>query len=635
MSKHWKFKPCDEARSEQLFQALEKSSGADFPVCSLPKPLVSLLVQRGCKTQDDLAHFVKCGLSSLRDPFELPDMNPAVERIWCAINAGEKITVFGDYDADGICSTALLVRVLRSLGGEVAAFIPNRLDDGYGLSPDSLSVCVEKSNPTLIITVDCGTNSCAAVEKAKTLGIDVVITDHHEPGDSVADAVAVVNPKVFSGCHHGNPPRPSGTPPREGNSAKGSCCDQEIPSSEGCPKDGVGSIHSPPAEGCPKGGVGSHPASILAGVGVAFKLCHALVKAGRDANNASASAIDLKEVLDFVAVATVTDMVPMLGENRALVRAGFQTLENSKNAGWNALKKLCGIDGSIETWHAGFTFGPRINAAGRIGRPDAALELFLTDLPATADQQARFLEAANRERQAIEKEIVKEAIEEIDATFDAEKDFGLVIAREGWHIGVIGIVASRLVQRYGRPVAVIGMDGETGRGSCRSIDAFNILDGLNACSASLKQFGGHAMAAGLDIEEKNIEAFKEQFNIFAAEQLKDADLRPVLKIDQQIELSEANAALMDGLKRTGPFGQDNPEPVWAICGVTVDDSRILKEKHLKLALSDGRIHIDAIGFNMAEKLPAGPVDIAFTLQENRWNGRTTLQLNLKDIRPAE
>jgi len=581
MSKYWKFKPCDEALAEKLFQALENVDAVSSPrfqcLEKLPRPLVALLTQRGCKTVEDISQLANCGLRFLRDPFELPDMNPAVERIWRAINADEKITVFGDYDADGICSTALLVRVLRALGGEVSAFIPNRLDDGYGLSPDSLATCVEQNGPTLIITVDCGTNSCEAVEKAKTLGIDVVITDHHEPDEKIAAAIAVVNPKR----------------------------------------------------------VEDHPDSILAGVGVAFKLCHALVKVGRDANNASAATIDLKEYLDFVAVATVTDMVPLLGENRALVRAGFQTLENSKNAGWNALRKLAGVTGPIEAYHAGFTFGPRINAAGRIGRPDAALELFLTDLSATADEKAHFLDQANRERQAIEKEIVKEAMEEIEKTFDAEKDFGLVIAREGWHIGVIGIVASRLVRRYGRPIAVIGMDNGSGRGSCRSIDAFNLLDGLNACSGLLKQFGGHAMAAGLDIEEQNLKAFKEQFNAFAEEQLKEADLRPVLKIDQKIELSEANAALMDGIKRTGPFGQDNPEPVWAVLNANVADSRILKEKHLKLSLSDGNARIDAIGFNMAEKLPTGPVDVAFTLQENTWNGRTTLQLNLKDIRPAE
>jgi len=566
MSKQWKIKPCDEALAEQLSQTVEK----------LPKPLAALLVQRGCKTAAEAELFMNPALSTLRDPFELPDMDKAAARIRRALAAGEKITVFGDYDVDGVCSTVLLVRVLRELGGNVSAYIPSRFDDGYGLSPDALTACIAEHKPSLIVTVDCGTNSVEAVDKARAGGVDVVITDHHEPDAQLAHAVAVVNPKL----------------------------------------------------------VPNHPGRILAGAGVAFKLCHALIKNGRDNNCVASASIDLKKYLDFVAVATVTDMVPLLGENRVLVRAGFQALENSCWAGWNALKKLAGISGTVETWHAGFAFGPRINAAGRVGRPDAALELLLTDLPARADELAQLLDSANRERQAIEKDIVREAIEEIDAYFDETKNFGLVIAREGWHTGVIGIVASRLVARYGRPVAVIGMDGERGRGSCRSIDAFNILDGLNVCSSLLKQFGGHAMAAGLDIEEQNLEAFKIRFNEAAIAQLQLADLRPVLEIDRIVTLAETDAALMDGLKRTGPFGQDNPEPVWAVCGVKAVDSRILKEKHLKLTLSAGKTRCEAIGFNLAEKLPAGMIDVAFTVQENVWNGRTTLQLNIRDIRPA-
>jgi single-stranded-DNA-specific exonuclease len=566
MSKKWKFKPCDEALAEQLFQTLEH----------LPRPLAALLAQRGCNTAEQAREFMCPSLSALSNPFELPDMDKAVERVRRALRAGEKITVFGDYDADGVCSTALMVRVLRELGGRVSAYIPGRLDDGYGLSPAALASCIELHSPSLIITVDCGTGAVAAVAAAREKGVDVVVTDHHEPGGVVADAVAVVNPKR----------------------------------------------------------VDNHPASILAGVGVAFKLCHALIKAGRDEQCAASAVFDLKKVLDFVAVATVTDMVPLIGENRALVRAGFLALENSAWPGWGALKRVAGLTGTLETWHAGFTFGPRINAAGRVGRADAALELFLTDRPERADELAQLLDEANRERQEIEKGIVKEAIDEIDSYFDAEKDFGLVIARQGWHAGVIGIVASRLVQRYGRPVAVIGMDGKRGRGSCRSIDAFCVLDGLNACADLLKRFGGHEMAAGLEVEEKNLAAFKQRFNAFAAERLKDADLSPVLEIDRAVDLSEVNAEMMEGLKRTGPFGQENPEPVWAALGVHVADSRILKEKHLKLTLTDGHNRIGAIGFNMAEKLPSGPVDAAFSLHENTWNGRTSLQLTLKDIRPA-
>ena len=566
MSKQWKIKPCDEALAEQLFQVVEK----------LPKPLAALLVQRGCKTAAEAELFMNPALSTLRDPFELPDMDKAAARIRRALAAGEKITVFGDYDVDGVCSTVLLVRVLRELGGNVSPYIPSRFDDGYGLSSDALATCIAEHKPSLIVTVDCGTNSVEAVDKARVNGVDVVITDHHEPDAQLAHAVAVVNPKLAS----------------------------------------------------------NHPGRILAGAGVAFKLCHALIKTGRDNGCLASASVDLKKYLDFVAVATVTDMVPLLGENRVLVRAGFQALENSCWAGWNALKKLAGMSGTVETWHAGFALGPRINAAGRVGRPDAALELLLTDLPARADELAQLLDSANRERQAIEKDIVRDAIEEIDAYFDETKNFGLVIAREGWHTGVIGIVASRLVARYGRPVVVIGMDGERGRGSCRSIDAFNILDGLNVCSSLLKQFGGHAMAAGLDIEEQNLEAFKIRFNEAAIAQLQSADLRPVLEIDRAVLLGEVNEALMDGLKRTGPFGQDNPEPVWAVCGVKAVDSRILKEKHLKLTISDGKARCEAIGFNLAEKLPAGLIDVAFTLQENVWNGRTTIQLNIRDLRPA-
>ncbi len=567
MNKVWKIKPCDEGLAEHFFQTLEK----------LPRPLAVLLAQRGCTTGEEATLFLSPSLSGLRDPFELPQMEQAVARIRQALSAGEKITVFGDYDVDGVCSTALLVRVLRELGGQVSAYIPSRFGAGYGLSPEALADCLCEQSPALIVTVDCGTGSVEAVEAARAAGVDTVITDHHEPGAQTAAAVAVVNPKC----------------------------------------------------------TGNHPDRMLAGAGVAFKLCHALIKTGRREGCAASASVDLKAYLDLVAVATVTDMVPLCGENRALVRAGLQGMETSCRAGWNALKKISGISGPVETWHAGFSLGPRINAAGRTGRADAALELLLTDLPSRADELAQLLDGANRERQSIEKAMVQEAVEEIDGWFDEKTSFGIVIAREGWHTGVIGIVASRLVARYNRPVAVIGVDGASGRGSCRSIDAFNILDGLNACSGILRQFGGHAMAAGLEVETRHIEPFKERFNQAAAEQLRTADLRPVLQIDSVMTLTEADPAMLSGLRRAGPFGQDHPEPVWAVCGVSAIDSRILKEKHLKLTLSDGKTSREAIGFNLAEKLPSGPIDVAFTLQENNWNGRTTVQLNIRDLRPAE
>ncbi|MFA5687793.1 MAG: single-stranded-DNA-specific exonuclease RecJ [Kiritimatiellales bacterium] len=565
MSANWKFKPVDEALAERFALDL-----------NLPQPVAVLLVQRGCRTVEDAERFLNPSLAALRDPFELPDMDKAVERILHALSAGEPITVFGDYDVDGICSTAMLVRILRELGGRVSTYIPSRFTEGYGLSAEALQACLEEHSPALIITVDCGSNSTAAVELARTAGVDVVVTDHHELSGAPAPAVAVVNPKC----------------------------------------------------------AGDHPAKILAGVGVTFKLCHAILKTGRARGCTLCAAVDLRKYLDFVAVATVTDMVPLIDENRTLVRAGFQMLENSHWAGWNALKKLAGVDGAVQCWHAGFALGPRINAAGRTGSAAAALELLLTDLPARAEELAAQLDAANRERQEIERGIVDEAVAEIDAYFDKTKHYGLVIARSGWHPGVIGIVASRLVARYHRPVAVIGMDGNSGRGSCRSIDAFNVLEGLGACADLLKQYGGHSMAAGLEVQAENLDAFKIRFNAAAAAQLQNIDLQPVIEINSTVSLADISPAMLDGVKRSGPFGQDNREPVWAVFGVTAEDCRILQDKHLKLTLSDGIEMRDAIGFNLAEKLPAGNIDVAFTLQENVWNGRTTLQLHIKDIRTA-
>ena len=560
----WKIKPFDRELAERFSQ-------------TVPRPVAVLLAQRGCRTDDDVTRFLNPALATLRDPFELPDMDKAVARILTALAAGEKITVFGDYDVDGVCSTAMLVRILRELGGNVSAHIPSRLNDGYGLSAEAYKSCAAAHSPALIITVDCGSNSSEAVELARAAGVDVVITDHHEISGAPASALAVVNPK----------------------------CAPE------------------------------HPARILAGVGVTFKLCHALLKTGRENGCALCAAVELKKYLDYVAVATVTDMVPLVGENRALVRAGFQVLENSCWPGWNALKKLTKIDGAVQCWHAGFALGPRINAAGRTGSAGMSLELLLTDLPARAAELAAGLDAANRERQEIERGIVDEAVAEIDSYFDADKNFGLVIAHEGWHSGVIGIVASRLVARYRRPVAVIGMDGAAGRGSCRSIDSFNVLDGLHQCAGLLKQFGGHSMAAGLEVTAENLDAFKKRFNEIAAEKLKGVDLSPQIAIDCAVTLDEITGDMFDAVRRAGPFGQDHPEPVWSVYGVTAQDCRILKEKHLKFTLSDGTEQREAIGFNLAEKLPDGIIDVAFTIQENIWNGRSTLQLNIKDIRAAK
>lgn len=563
----WRVKPCDEELTARLVSSCR----------DLPPPLVAVLGQRGCRTPDEVESFLNPVLSSLRDPFLLPDMEQAVQRIERALAEKESILVFGDYDVDGVCSTALLVRVLRDLGGRVSSYIPGRMEQGYGLSIESAEVALERHSPSLIITVDCGSSSATAVEWLRGRGTDTVVTDHHEPDGQLPAGIPVVNPKRDA----------------------------------------------------------AHPDRVLCGAGVAFKLCHALLISGRGRGCAASAALDLKEILPEVAVATVADMVPLLGENRALVRAGLRRLEKDARPGWKALCDCAGVRLPLQPWHAGFALGPRINAAGRVGRADDALELLLTSRAERARGLARALDEANRERQGIEQGLVREAIEEVEKRIQTREYFGLVVAREGWHPGVIGIVASRLVARYNRPVAVIGIENGRGRGSCRSVEPFDMLAGLSTCSDLLDRFGGHAMAAGLELSADGLDAFCERFDAAAAHHLRGVDLRPALEIDRAITLAEAGRDLLEGLRRAGPFGQDNPEPVWTARGLVAENSRILKEKHLRMTLRDGDIRCEAIGFHLAGKLPSGPVDAAFTVQENNWQGRSSVQLHLRDLRPAE
>jgi len=569
MSRVWKLTSVDDHSVQEVAEQY-----------SLPLSLARLLTARGFTDLDQLQAFLNPRLAELSDPFLLPGMQVAVERIWNAIDAKETITVFGDYDVDGVTSAALLTRLLTALGGNVKPFIPDRLDEGYGLSPDALNRCVEECHSSLIVTVDCGVNSVESVAAAGSLGIDVVVTDHHQPADEIADALALINPKLGK---HGE-------------------------------------------------------LEILAGVGVAFKLAHALLKAGRDSGKEIASTVELRDYLDFVALGTVADIVPLLDENRILVRHGLAQLHKTRWAGMAALKTVAGLTGEPETWHLGFQLGPRINAAGRIGQPMQALQLLTTDDTQEALRIAALLDKTNRERQDMEKSIADEAMREIDEYFDPAVHYGLVVAGEGWHPGVVGIVASRICRKYHRPAIVLGIDeDQRACGSCRSIDEYDILEGLNACTDYLTKFGGHKMAAGVELARQDIEVFKQVFNDAVARQLRDLDLSPVQHIDAFLAADDLNQAFMEEVRKLRPFGQDNPEPVWALCGVDVQGTpRVVGKNHLKFSVqSDGK-PFDVIAFNFApEDLPKGRIDIAFTLKENTWNGRTSLQLQLRDARPAQ
>lgn len=570
MSKNWKTAACDETLATRV--AAESN---------LPPPLASLLVSRGFRDAEAIDHFLQPRLSDLSDPFALPGMDQAVDRIWSAIGAGERIVVFGDYDADGVSSTALMVRVLSRLGAQVQPFLPHRLDDGYGLSADTLKRCADELHPQLLITVDCGTGSIEAVKAASASGLDVVVTDHHEPAGHVAPALAVVNPKLGS---------------------------------EACAKN-------------------------LAGVGVAFKVCHALIKRGRDRGQAAAAALDLKEYFDLVGIGTIADIVPLQDENRILARYGLDRLNKTRSEGLKSLIAVSGIKNGVDAYHVGFLLGPRLNAAGRLGDARAALELLLTDAAARALELARQLDASNRERQEVEAQIVEEATQEIDGFFKPKEHFGLVLARAGWHAGVIGIVASRISAKYRRPAVVISLDeAGMGRGSCRSIEGFSLVERLEDCSDLLVRFGGHAMAAGLDIEAGRVEAFRQRFDEVAAKALSGTDLRAVQNVDAWMDLAAVDEAFFQSIERMRPFGFGNTTPVWAARGVRVVGAprRVGDGKHLKLVLASGGRQIDAIGFGLGDReVPEGPLDVAFQLQKNTYQGRESLQLNVQDFRQAE
>lgn len=565
--KHWNIRSADAAAVQSLADGM-----------NLPQPIAHVLVSRGFRFAGEARGFLSPKLADLSDPFRLPDMGQAVDRIWRAVDGGETITVFGDYDVDGVTSTALLLRILDVLGAQVAGFIPDRLDEGYGLSLDAIQRCLIDQNPSLIVSVDCGTNSVASIKHAQKHGVDIIVTDHHEPGDGIAPAFALINPKLGSGGEH------------------------------------------------------------LSGVGVAFKLSHALIKTGREQARASALGIDLRDYLDIVALGTVADIVPLVGENRIMVRHGMEQLGTTKWIGMESLKEVAGISGEVETYHLGFQLGPRINAVGRIGEPMQALRLLTTDDPLEARNIAKLLDQTNRERRDIEARMADDAFAEIDGYFNPAQHFGLVVAREGWHPGVVGIVASRVSRHYNRPAIIMGIDEDgSARGSCRSIEGFDLLEGLQAGDSHLAKFGGHKMAAGLEVKPGHLEAFREDFNAAAAAMLGSADLSPVQRVDAMVSADDIDWAFFEKLKGLRPFGQENPEPVWATSGMTVQGApRVVGQKHLKLVLAANERRFEAIAFNYPlASLPAGEIDVAFTLKENSWNGNTSLQLQVQDIRTAK
>lgn len=540
----------------------------------IPPVLARLLVQRGFSAPDAAKAFLKPSLETLSDPFLLKDMDVAVSLVRQAVRANQAILVHGDYDVDGQCGTTLLTRVLRAAGAVAVPFVPHRMRDGYDFGPAGIAAARE-AKAGLIITCDCGVTAMDAVGDARAAGFKVIVTDHHLPRE-LPPADAVLNPQ-----------RPDDQSPGKG----------------------------------------------LCGTGVAFKLAQALVgELGLPRNLPF-------HLLDLVALATIADIVPLTGENRTLVRFGLKLLADSRWPGVRALGESAGFRGRvIRSGHVGFVLAPRLNAAGRVGEAMDGVRLLLSDDDAEARRLAARLESLNQERQAMDQKILDEAVEAVETTADLDRDYGLVLAQEGWHPGVIGIVASRIVERYARPAILLAIEGPEARGSGRSISRFNLHDALSRSSALLTRYGGHRMAAGLSLPTDRIGEFRAEFNAVAHEELTPDDLIPTQHVDQVVSLGDLDLDLERLLRRLEPYGPGNPTPVFGTAAVTVHDPRLINEKHLKFRLADDTGRLEAIGFDWADRVDPvwwdAPVDVAFRLEQNDWRGAPDLQARVVQIKPA-
>jgi single-stranded-DNA-specific exonuclease len=563
----WQHLPCDDAQSASLAAALD-----------VHPTIARLLCLRGFADPEPAHRFLNPSLDHLNDPFRLADMDRAVPRIERAIAQREKIAIHGDYDVDGITSTVILRRALEMLGGEVVHFLPERMRDGYGLQPAAIER-LHSQGVRLIVSVDCGIRAAEAARRASDLGVDLIITDHHEPDGSLPPALAVINPK-----------RPD----------------------------------------C------SYPDKYLAGVGVALKLVQALCgRAGKEKW--------LPAFVKVAAIGTLADVVPLVGENRVIARHGLSSLSKGPHSiGLRSLLDACGLIGrTIDSYHVGFMIAPRVNAAGRMSTPDIAARLLLATDEAMADEArmlAQQLCDENLKRQTEEAELVAQAKKTIETDPAVGAHNVLVVGGIGWHRGVIGIAASKLVDTYHKPSIVLSIDGDIAHGSCRSIPDFDILAALERCSDLFIKFGGHKQAAGLTMEAERVADFRSRINAYADEVIEPDQLRPRLRIDAPLSLRAITHDLVRGLDQLGPFGLANPRPVFHASGVEiVDGPRTIKDRHLKMTFAQDGRRFRAIAWRAAERAGflednrAG-VHLAFSLDKNEWQGETYLELSVADFK---
>lgn len=542
----------------------------------ISKLLAKVFISRGIQDAHYVDDFLNPCIEKLYDPFLLKDMAVAADRIIKAVESGEQIVIYGDYDVDGVTSTAVVYNFLSSVGANAGYYIPDRLDEGYGLSVNAIEK-VRNLGAALVITVDCGITAVEEVKYINSCNMQVIITDHHQCREALPEALAVINPR-----------RPDCT----------------------------------------------YPFKELAGVGVAFKLVHALCLK----MNLGSSFL---RYIDLVTLGTIADVVPLSDENRIIVKNGLSVLEKSDNKGINALMKVAALGGkAINSYTVAFAIAPRINAAGRIGSALRSVKLFTVSDEQQADEIAIQLNEENRYRQDMEMEIIQQAIAFVEECVDLKKEKIIVASAEGWHHGIIGIAASKIAERYYRPCILISEEDGMGKGSGRSIEGFNLFKALLHCENLLEKFGGHEMAAGLSIKLENLTEFKRLINEYADTVLTAADLIPCIKIDATIKKDDISLENVRELELLAPFGSGNPGPVFAYDGFKINEIRTVGEnKHLKLRLEDNGLNLDAIGFYMGELAESycssDILDTVFTLEINTWNNYSKVQLNLKDIRLNE
>ncbi len=565
----WEHQTCDERKAGGLVEAL-----GVHPV------VARLLCLRGLDAPDAASRFLHPSLDHLHDPMRLADMPAVAERLLGAVSRRERIVVHGDYDVDGVTSTVILRRALELLGGDVSHFIPERLTDGYGLRAATVER-LHAEGARVIVSVDCGIRATEAAERARALGVDLIVTDHHEPGDVLPPAFGVINPKR-SDCEY--------------------------------------------------------PDKNLAGVGVALKVVQALcARTGRERW--------LPAFVKVAALGTLADVVPLVGENRVISKLGLEALSTGRHTvGLRALLEAVGLTGKrLEGFHVGFVIAPRVNAAGRMSTPDLAMRLLLTHDESRAGEArelAERLNAENTRRQEEEAVVVAQATRFVESRPDVRDGRILVVAGEGWHRGVIGIVASRLVERFGRPAIVLSIEESTAHGSCRSVPAFDMLGALDQCEDLFERHGGHRQAAGLTMDAAKVDLLRERINRHAEECLSPDDLRPRLRVDGELPLAAIDGRLAQALLTLGPFGAGNPKPVFHSGGVqVVSGPRIIKERHLRMSLrQDGRV-FQAMAWRAAERSEffesnRDSLDVAFSLEESEYRGERYLELHLADARAA-